>query len=807
MTISYNWLCEYLPVTLAPEKLSQILTSIGLEVESMEMQESVKGGLKGLVVGEVLTCVKHPEAEKLSLTTVNIGGAAPLSIVCGAPNVAAGQKVIVAPIGTTIYPVNGEPMTMKKAKIRGQESEGMICAEDEIGLGTDHNGIKILPSDTPAGMAVAELFETDTDYIFEIGLTPNRMDAMSHLGVARDVCAWLSYHQHQPVTVSTPLQHSVVASVHHDNFSLTIANSEACQRYTGILIQHVTVGESPDWLKKRLQSIGQKPINNIVDITNFILHETGQPLHAFDADQIFNSKVVIRLANEGETLTTLDDKNRTLRTDDLLIADDEKAMCLAGVYGGLNSGVQAHTKNIFLESARFHPSFIRSTSLHHDLRTDAAARFEKGVDISQTLAVAIRAAKLIEEIAGGNIVGQPLDIYPNPKPHQQLNFSLSYLQKLSGKHYESDSVIRILQALGFGVTQHEQDTLVLTIPYHKTDVHIPADIVEEIMRIDGLDNVLIPDTIRIAPSVDKNSYPARLREKIAGYLVGRGLHEVFTNSITNSNFYSQDVLQHAVLMMNSLSSELNMLRPDMLRTGLQVINHNLNRKNLDLQLFEWGKTYSKEEEGKFQESMHLTIYLTGQVQENGWNTKSTPADYFHLKGLTDAILQLSGVKKIKQENINHADFAAGMGYYIGKNALVKMGKVSGKLLKSFDIKQEVYYADIQWDLLVNMRPKPVQYREISKYPAVHRDLALVVDKKVSYSQIEQIALSQQMQQLKHVKLFDLFESEKLGAGKKSMAVSFTFQDETKTMTDTEIDKMMATLTQAYAKNIEAEIRK
>lgn len=807
MTISYNWLCEYLPQVVDPHQLSQILTSIGLEVESMELNENIKGGLKGLLTGEVMTCVKHPEADKLSLTTVNVGNDRILSIVCGAPNVAVGQKVMVAPIGTTIYPINGDPVTMKKAKIRGYESEGMICAEDEVGLGTDHNGIKILPSETPAGLPVANLFNIETDYIYEIGLTPNRMDAMSHLGVARDVCAWLSYHHNESVEVISPLSENTSDITDPPEFAVTIENPEACLRYTGIYITGVTIEESPDWLKKRLMAIGQKPINNIVDITNFILHETGQPLHAFDADTIQSKQVNIRLAKEGETLITLDDKERKLRSSDLLIADATNALCLAGVYGGKHSGVQANTKNIFLESARFDSSFIRRTSLFHELRTDAASRFEKGVDVSKTLAFGLRAAHMIQQIAGGNINGQPIDIYPQPQPKRTISFELAYLKKLSGKIYPTQAVIRILEALGFEVMQPDQEHLQLTIPYHKNDVHLPADIVEEIMRIDGLDNVTIPDTISLSPSVEKNNYPAQLREKVAGYLTGKGLNEIFTNSITNSAFYNEETLNSSVKMINSLNSELNLLRPDMLRTGLQVIAYNLNHKNNDLQLFEWGKTYSKDEQGKYQESLHLTIYLTGMISENSWNTKAVTADFFHLKGLTDAMLQLSGIKKIKQENLIHGDFSAGTGYFIGKNNLVKMGKISSSLLRKFDIKQEVYYADIYWNLLLQMKPKPLQYKEISKYPAVHRDLALVVDKKVSYYQIEQIALSQQIAQLKHVRLFDLFESEKLGAEKKSMAVSFTFQDDTKTMTDSEIDNMMQQLTQAYAKNIQAEIRK
>ncbi len=807
MTISYNWLCEYLPETIDPDQLSAILTAIGLEVEHMEKTESIKGGLKGLVVGEVMTCEKHPEADKLKLTTVNTGGERPLNIVCGAPNVAVGQKVIVAPIGTTIYPLHGEPMTMKKAKIRGAESEGMICAEDEIGLGESHEGIKLLPGDLTPGTPVSTFFDTATDFIYEIGLTPNRMDAMSHLGVAKDVCAWLSYHKQKPYAVRSPFTTHQQSFPGTNDIAIEIKNEKACLRYTGILIKGVTVKESPDWLKKRLTAIGQKPINNIVDITNFILHETGQPLHAFDADKIAGKKVIITTVDEGTSFITLDEKERKLKADDLMICHAMEPMCIAGVYGGLHSGVVQTTQNIFLESACFDKGFVRKTAMHHELRTDAATRFEKGVDISNTLTVALRAAHLIASLSGGEIVGDVTDVYPNPHPKTSIDFEYEYLKKLSGKVYNSDAVFAILNALGFEITAESGTGLELKVPYSKPDISIQADIVEEIMRIDGLDNIEIPQSINIAPSVEKSNYRFQLKEKIAGYLTGNGFHEIFTNSITNSAFYDETVMSSSVRMINSLSSELNMLRPEMMRSGLQVISHNINRKNSDLRLYEFGKTYTKDEAGTYNEKLHLSIYITGNISETFWNSKSVKADFFYLKGIAETVLGMGSVKKYKTERLSNREFTACIGYQMGKKTLLTIGQLDPKLLKQFDIKQPVFFADLDMDMMLDMKSKPVQYSEISKFPAVHRDLALVVDKNVSYSQIEQIALSLQIGHLKQVQLFDIFESEKLGAGKKSMAVSFTFLDDSKTLTDKEIDGFMSKIILGYENNIQAEIRK
>lgn len=808
MTISYNWLSEYLPETIDPEKLGKILTSIGLEVESMEKYEELKGGLQGLVIGEVLECAKHPDADKLSLTKVNIGGGEPLQIVCGAPNVAAGQKVVVATVGATIYPTNGEPMTMKKAKIRGAESFGMICAEDEIGLSDNHAGIMILPADTKVGIPAAEYFGTYNDIVFEIGLTPNRMDAMSHLGVAKDVCAYLSHHSKKGSAVKSPFKNNFKADNQSSPVEVVVENANACQRYAGISLQNVTVKDSPKWLQQKLKSIGLRPINNIVDITNFILHETGQPLHAFDADMVAGKKIVVNNLAEGTVFVTLDEKERKLSAEDLVICNANEGMCIAGVYGGLHSGVKPTTKNIFLESAWFNPISIRKTSFRHGLRTDAATRFEKGVDISNTVNVLKRAALLIKELAGGEIASDVVDVYPAPKPKVEVTLKNHYLKKLSGKHYHSDTIKDILTALGFEIVKEGLDDIRVAVPYSKPDITLPADIVEEIMRIDGLDNVEIPSAITISPAVETLGQEASCKEKTAAYLIGAGFNEIFTNSITNAAYYSDEVLQTTVKMINSLSADLNVMRPAMLETGLESVAYNLNRKNNDLQFFEFGKTYGTTEAGKYQEQQHLSIYITGKRTADSWKTKGDKTDFYFVKGTVEKIMALLGIK-ITAYNVEANDKLDDSITVVVKNEVVAtLGNINKKTLAKFDIKQPVFYADINWDkVLVLQKKQKIAFTEISKFPAVQRDLAIVVDKAVAYEQVEKATSGAKVGKLQSVNLFDIFENEKLGAGKKSMAINFTFLDEEKTMTDKDIDAMMAKIIASYEKELNAEIRK
>jgi phenylalanyl-tRNA synthetase beta chain len=809
MTISYNWLSEYLPVSIEPERLSKILTSIGLEVESLERYEAIKGGLAGLVIGEVLTCEKHPDADKLSVTTVNIGAAEPLQIVCGAPNVAAGQKVVVATIGATIYPSTGEPLTMKKAKIRGVESHGMICAEDEIGMGSSHTGILVLPGDAKTGTAAADYFKPYTDHIFEIGLTPNRIDAMSHLGTARDVCAWLSHHDKQDSLVKSPFKNNFKIDNQGRQFKVLIENETACARYAGVSITGVQVAESPAWLQNKLKAIGLRPLNNIVDITNFVLHETGQPLHAFDADMVQGDTIIVKNLPAGTPFITLDEKERKLDESDLMICDGEsKPMCIGGVFGGMHSGVQNNTTSVFLESAWFNPVSIRKTSLRHGLRTDAATRFEKGVDISNTVNVLKRAALLIQELAGGEIASDIIDVYPAPKAKKEVAIKFHYLKKLSGKNYHPDTVKKILQALGFELIKEGMDELWVAVPHSKPDISLPADIVEEIMRIDGLDNVEIPAAITISPAVETLGREAAYKEKTANYLTGLGFNEIFTNSITNSAYYSSQVLETAVKMINSLSTELDVLRPAMLETGLECIAYNNNRKNSNLQFFEFGKVYSTTEAGKYSENNRLALFITGNTRLQSWNGKAEKADFYYLKGVCKKIGAVLGLSfdTLDTAAVTYLDAAATIS--IKNEEVATLGLVTGSLLQKFDIKQPVLFADFNWDRLLQLNKKvKIEHRDIPKFPAVQRDLAIVVDKAMVYEQVEKATAAAKVNKLTAVNLFDVFESDKLGAGKKSMAISFTFLDEEKTLTDKEIDSMLNRIIASYEKELGAEVRR
>lgn len=808
MTISYKWLSEYLPVAVEPERLSRILTSIGLEVESLEKYEEAKGGLKGLVIGEVIHTEKHPNADKLTLTRVNTGAAEPLQIVCGAPNVATGQKVVVAPVGTTIYPTTGEPLTMKIAKIRSVESHGMICAEDEIGLGTSHAGIMVLPADLKPGTPAADYFKPYDDYIYEIGLTPNRMDAMSHWGVARDVCAYLSHHDKKDLKPKLPNGNGFKT----DNTSLPIQvkveNEKACPRYSGVSIANVRIAPSPQWLQQRLKAIGLRPINNLVDITNFIQHETGQPLHAFDADKIAGRMVIVKNLEEGTRFITLDEKERKLSSEDLMICDAKEGMCIAGVFGGLHSGVTDETKNIFLESACFDPVTIRKTSFRHGLRTDAATRFEKGTDISATVNVLRRAANLIKEICGGEIASEIVDIYPEKNEKAQVAIKYHYLKKLSGKNYHPDAVKNILISLGFEIVKEGIDELRVAVPYHKPDISLPADLVEEVLRIDGLDNVTIPDAITITPSTEENYATEVYREKLANYLTGLGFYEIMTNSITNSAYFSETELEGSVKMLNNLSAELNILRPFMLETGLEAIAHNLNRRNYDLRFFEYGKTYHTTGSGKYTEPEHLCLYITGKNLEDGWRSKATPADFYVLKGVVGNLLQLLGVKDASWQPLEHSKFESGLQASVNGQVIVQVGAVHKKSLARFDIKQPVFFADLNWELLSRSAAayKP-GFQAIPKFPSVQRDLAIVVGRQLSYSEVEKAVQKIKLGKLQQLKLFDIFESEKLGKDKKSMAISFTFLDEEKTLTDKEIDGWMNKIMTTLEKELQAEIRK
>lgn len=789
MTISYHWLSEYLPTTISPEKLSTILTSIGLEVESLEKIENFKGGLAGLVVGEVVALSQHPNADKLKLAKVNTGGDRPLNIVCGASNIALGQKVVVAVVGTTIYPKNAEAgITMKLAKIRGEESEGMICAEDEIGVSDDHSGIIILDAAIKVGTPVSDLYSYYQDWVYEIGLTPNRMDAMSHYGVAKDVCAYLSYHE-APSTAVSPFVKKSTKDASVKPFKVIIEDQKACARYSGLVIEGVKVADSPAWLKNKLNAIGVRSINNIVDITNYILHETGQPLHAFDADQIKDETVVVKKYPAGTTFVTLDGNERKLAANDLMISDTEKPLCIAGVFGGLKSGVTNTTTHLFLESAWFENIHVRKTSLHHGLRTDAATRFEKGVDIDGTVNVLERAAQLIQELAGGKC-SEVVDIYPSPAVKKTVVLTYAYLKKLSGKVYPTEKVKTILISLGFEILSDTQASVEVAVPHHKPDISIPADLVEEVLRIDGLDNIEIPSSITMSPSIDPLEQKEKFKEKMANFLVGRGFTEILTNSITNSAYFDEETLATSVKMLNNLTAELDVMRPSMLETGLETIAYNLNRQNSNISFFEIGKTYGKSKAGKYFEAEKLAIYISGKQQADGWRTKEKDQDFFVAKGIVAALLELLGITGVNEKTIGQIEM------------------LSPKKLQAFGIKQSVMYINFDLATLLNAyQSKKVIYKEVSKYPSIERDLALVIDKAVSYSQIESSIQQANLVALKESRVFDVFESDKLGEGKKSVAINFVFNAPDKTLTDVEIDSMIKKLVQLFEKNIQAEIRK
>ncbi|MEO8582533.1 MAG: phenylalanine--tRNA ligase subunit beta [Flavitalea sp.] len=805
MTISYNWLIEYIPVPVSEENISKILTSIGLEVESYNRYESIKGGLKGLVAGEVMECIQHPGADKLKLTRVNVGGADLLQIVCGAPNVAAGQKVIVAPAGTTIFPVNGDPILMKVAKIRGEESFGMICAEDEIGLGQHHNGIVILDAAVKPGTAIAELYKPYTDTIYEIGLTPNRMDAMSHQGVARDVCAYLTHHQHKEIKLKPPVAGELKSGSAKVPFSVVIENTVACKRFAGVCIAGIEVKASPQWLQQKLKSIGHRSINNIVDITNYILHDTGQPLHAYDANKIAGNKILVKNLPGNTIFKTLDDKDRKLSSEDLMICDaNSTGLCIAGVFGGAESGVQPGTKNIFLESAWFNPIDIRKTSFRHGLRTDAAARFEKNVDISITLDVLKRATQMIMEVAGGTISSDFIDQYPSPEKQAQVTLLYSFLKKLSGKAYEPSIVKNILLALGFKIEKEDEAGITLAVPYSKPDITLPADLVEEIMRIDGYDNIEIPLHITISPSVG-GALPHNIRkEKISSFLVGAGFREIFTNSITNAAYFENEELKSSVRLLNNLSAMHNIMRPEMLQTGLESVAYNLNRKNTDLQFFEFGKTYHSKNVGQYQEDEHLSLYITGNRRSSTWKNKSEAADIFYIKGIVEALFRQLGIAFDAWNKSEDNSLAI----VLNNQVIVRVENVAKTQLIRFDIRQEVFFADINWNMVQNLiRNEVIQFQPLPNQLPVLRDLAMVVPASLAYQRVEDAVRKLNLNKLISIHLFDIFESEKLGKAKKSLAVTFTFLDPEKTLTDKEIDGMMNRIMLTLEQELNAEIRK
>lgn len=815
MNISLNWLNDYLKTGLPVEEICKILTSIGLEVGGYEKFESVKGGLKGLVVGEVKTCEPHPDSDHLHITTVDLGDGCLTPIVCGAPNVAAGQKVVVATIGTVLYDGDKE-FVIKKSKIRGQESEGMICAEDEIGIGTDHAGIIVLPADVKAGTPASEYYQISTDYVIEIDITPNRVDGASHLGVARDLAAYLK--QSGNIDYTLPSVEQYKADSTDATLSIEVKRPEACIRYAGVCIEGVTVKESPEWLRNRLKAIGLNPINNVVDITNYILFELGQPLHAFDKDKIKGNKVILRSFPTGTKFVTLDGVERELNENDLMVCNEEAPMCIAGVFGGIESGITSDTQNVFLESACFDPVFVRKTARRHGLNTDASFRFERGTDPNIVIYALKRAALLIKELAGGKITSDIIDIYPSPVKDFEVEVKYEHIDRLIGKAIGKENIKKILSALEIKIVHESETTLLLHVPPYRVDVRREADVIEDILRIYGFNNIEVPSKVNSTLSYSEKPDDYRLKNVIADLLTGNGFNEIMNNSLTKASYFEGLETykpENTVMLYNPLSSDLSAMRQSLLFGGLETIAYNINRKNNSLKLYEFGKSYTfHKKEGEdhlkqYREENHLALFLTGNKTTASWNTKEARSDFFTLKAYAEMVLTRLGFK-IDMLNIeeNTQDILReGLVYTQNGKHLLSLGTVSPKLRKNFDIDQEVYYAEFSWEnLLKALKNHTTTFLPLPKYPSVKRDLALLLDKKISFKEVKELALRTEKTLLKTVTLFDVYEGEKLGAGKKSYAVSFTLQDDEKTLTDKQIEKIMNKLIGSYKHQLGAEIR-
>ena len=808
MKISYNWLKQFLKIDWDSNRTAELLTDLGLEVEGISPFESVKGGLRGIVVGEVLTCVKHPNADKLKLTTVNIGLEAPLQIVCGAPNVEAGQKVPVATIGTTLYTTEGEAWVIKKGKIRGEESHGMICAEDELGLGESHDGIMVLPDSLKVGTPCSEVFEVEVDEVFEIGLTPNRADAMSHFGVARDLKAGFKQRDILKELITPPVTNFNIVN-RSLKIDVEVIKSELAPRYCGITISNLIVQPSPDWLKNRLRSIGITPKNNVVDATNYVLHELGQPLHAFDAAKIKGNKIVVKTLPKGTKFTTLDGVQRTLSDDDLMICDTEKPLCIAGVLGGQNSGVTESTSSIFLESAFFNPVSVRKTAKRHNINTDASFRFERGIDIDNVEYCLKRAALLIHEIAGGDITSDIVDIYPKKKDDYHVFLTFDKINKLIGQEIPKDTIKSILASLDIKVKNVTESGLGLSIPFYRVDVQREVDVIEEILRVFGYNNVEFKEKLNasIAPTSKFEDY--KIQNIIGNFLASKGFNEILANSLTSPayNKLSEDIREEQTIsMLNPLSTDLSVMRQSMLFSGLEAIAHNSNRQMHNLKIFEFGKTYHQYQTQR-EEKKHLSILVTGNRLEDTWTTPPKKADFFYLKAIVENLLNRLGLTHLISQPASSDILSEGISLLLANKAMVSIGVVKKSILKEFDIKEEVLYADFDWDYILEaIVNSKIIYKEIPKYPEVTRDYALLVDEQVSFKQIYDIALQTERKFLTNVNLFDVYNGENLPEGKKSYAVSYTLQDENGTLTDKQIDKIMNKLLQRYESELGAELR-
>ncbi|MDB5267760.1 MAG: phenylalanine--tRNA ligase subunit beta [Hymenobacter sp.] len=811
MRISLDWLKTLIPTDKPAAEIGALLTGSGLEVESAEELESIPGGLRGVVLGTVLTREPHPDADKLSLTTVDVGDGTPRQIVCGAPNVAAGQRVVVALEGAMLYPAQGEPFKIKKSKIRGAASEGMICAEDEIGLGQSHAGIMVLDTELPNGTPAADYFGLGSDTVYEIGLTPNRADAASHYGVARELRALLRQPCHLPDVSGFAAPASAA-----NNIQVTIEQNSACPRYAGLLMENVSVGPSPEWLQRRLRSIGLSPINNVVDVTNFVLHELGQPLHAFDADKITGNHIQVKFAYEWDKLVTLDGIERELHYGDLVITDgNQKPLALAGVFGGQDSGVTQTTTRIFLESAYFNPSDVRRTSQEHKLKTDASFRFERGTDPNMVLVGLQRAALLLQEVAGATVAAPIVDEYPVPVQPATVRLRLPRVERLVGQYIAPERIRQILTDLDIEITDStpdagDQDTWTLTVPPHKVDVTREADVIEEILRIYGYNNVALrPNNSASFLAKFPNPDPEVTRVKIASLLSGQGYSEILTNSLTNSLYFEKEGEANDALVriLNYNSVDLNVLRPTLLHSGLEIIRHNINRRQRDLKLYEFGKTYSQNENGKYQEKNKLVIYLTGNADGETWQHKSEKAAFHDLAGAVQQVLAALGFGGAVSQPVQHEYLAGGLALLVHNQPVAQLGAVAASVLKRLDVTQPVWYAELDWDALSKKYKPTLVARELSKFPEVRRDLSIVVDSAVTFDQLQQIARRTEKKLLQSINVFDVYAGENLGAGKKSYSVSFTLQDFSQTLSEQAIDQVMQKLIQQFEKQAGALIRK
>ncbi|MDX5443722.1 MAG: phenylalanine--tRNA ligase subunit beta [Hymenobacteraceae bacterium] len=803
MLISFDWLKQLIKTDKPADEIAALLTGAGLEVEGIHTVEMVKGGLEGMVIGEVLTCQKHPDADKLSITTVDIGDTEPRQIVCGAPNVAAGQKVVVATVGATLYPTGGESFKIKKSKIRGAVSEGMICAEDEIGLGKSHEGIMVLDTPVPNGTPAAAFFGLNSDLVFEIGLTPNRADAASHYGVARDLQALLK------TRVLLPDNSAFKVGNTSRPIEVVVENTEACPRYAGVTITGVTVQESPEWLQKRLRSIDLEPINNIVDVTNYVLHELGQPMHAFDADKIAGNKIVVKTAEEGTPFVTLDGVERKLRSSDLMICNVEEPMVIAGVFGGKKAGVTEETTNIFLESAYFNPAYIRRTSQQHGLKTDSSFRYERGTDPHMVMMALKRAALLVQEVAGGTVASEVVDVYPTPIENAQVMLHVDRVHKLIGQFIGKERIKTILTDLEILIADEKEDELLLSIPPHKVDVKREADVIEEILRIYGFNNIVLKDHL----SADflaqfPNPDPELIRKQISVQLAGQGFHEIMTNSLTDSRYYTASGTEDGLVnILNYNSEELNAMRKTLVYSGLEVLRHNINRRQRDLKLFEIGAVYSKGE-NKYKEQQYLALFLSGNVQAESWQQKAEKISFHQLAGYVQNVLQQLGLmKQLTVAPLEHAYLADGIAYVRRDVVVAQLGLLHPKVCKQVDVKEPVWYAELNWDFILKNYRNTLTYEELAKFPEVRRDLSLVLDKAVTFDQVKTIAYRTERKLLQQVNVFDVYEGDKIEAGKKAYSVSFTLQDNHQTLTDKVIDSTMNRLMQQFEKQLGAVIRK